>query len=65
MAMHMFSRVLCMAVPYPLGYATEKGKGEGGILRLTPHTQITPRIAQYTCNRQPSRTVTFGENTPT
>ena len=23
------------------------------------------RIAQYTCNRQPSRTVTFGENTPT
>ena len=35
-----------MVVPYPLGYAREKGKGEGEgegvILRLTPHTQITP-----------------------
>ena len=34
-----------MVVPYPLGYAREKGKGEGEgegvILRLTPHTQIT------------------------
>ena len=54
-----------MVVPYPLGYARERGKGV--ILRLTPHTQhcTRSRIAQYTCNRQPSRTVTFGENAPT
>ena len=65
-----------MVVPYPLGYTRERRKGV--IFRLTPHTQvilrltlthrslrIRSRIPQYTCNRQPSRTVTFGENTTT
>ena len=34
--------------------------------RLTHRSHRIPsRIAQYTCNHQPSRTVTFGENTPT
>ena len=55
-----------MVVPYPLGI---QGKGErewSSDSRLTHRSHSTrSRIAQYTCNRQPSRTVTFGENTPT
>ena len=55
-----------MVVPYPLGYTRERGKEWSSDSRLTHRSHSTrSRIAQYTCNRQPSRTVTFGENTPT